>query len=56
VSSFFNGIISKAGKYLTALGNDSMGVMDSITYQRWLVLSALAVVVGYFLLRTKPIA
>ncbi len=52
MSNFFNGIISKAGRYLTALGNDSMGMMDAINYQRWLVLSALAVVVGYFLLRT----
>ena len=46
-------LADKCGEYLTTLGNESGQLINSITYERWLVLSALVVVFGFLFLRNS---
>lgn len=53
MSNLIDKFVSKCGDYVGALGTEGAQIMNSITYERWLVVSALAVVFGFFLLRSN---
>lgn len=41
------------GDYLVSLGRESTHIMSNLNYQSWLVLSTLAVVIGFIFLKSN---